>query len=105
MEANKLSKKSLIEREKKRHYLVQKYLKKRFAVKKSLKQTKLMEEQFELQIKLQKLPRDSAPNRLHNRCSVTGRPKSFYRSFNLSRNTLREYALRGLLPGVKKSSW
>ena len=100
-----MSKKSMIEREKRRFVLVQKYLKKRQAIKNALKQADSMEDKFQLQIKLQQLPRNSAPSRLHNRCNITGRPKGFYRDFNLSRNTLREYALKGLLPGVKKSSW
>lgn len=100
-----MSKKSMIEREKTRFALVQKYLKKRQNIKNALKQANSMEEKFQLQIKLQQLPRNSAPSRLHNRCNITGRPKGFYRNFNLSRNTLREYALKGLLPGVKKSSW
>ncbi|KAL6766097.1 rps14 (chloroplast) [Auxenochlorella protothecoides x Auxenochlorella symbiontica] len=100
-----MSKKSMIEREKTRFALVQKYLKKRQDIKSALKQANSMEEKFQLQIKLQQLPRNSAPSRLHNRCNITGRPKGFYRNFNLSRNTLREYALKGLLPGVKKSSW
>jgi small subunit ribosomal protein S14 len=94
-----MSKKSMIEREKTRFALVQKYLKKRQNIKNALKQANSMEEKFQLQIKLQQLPRNSAPSRLHNRCNITGRPKGFYR------NTLREYALKGLLPGVKKSSW
>uniref|UniRef100_UPI0030013498 ribosomal protein S14 n=1 Tax=Prototheca fontanea TaxID=2836215 RepID=UPI0030013498 len=100
-----MAKKSLIEREKKRYFLVQKYLKKRQNIKNTLKKTQLLEEKFKLQIKLQNLPRNSALNRLHNRCSISGRPKGFFRDFSLSRNTLREYALKGLLPGVIKSSW
>uniref|UniRef100_UPI003001DB29 ribosomal protein S14 n=1 Tax=Prototheca miyajii TaxID=2034260 RepID=UPI003001DB29 len=105
-----MSKKSLIEREKKRYWLVQKYLKKRLAIKDLLKRTKFtststLDDKIKLHLKLQNLPRNSAPTRLHNRCSVTGRPKSFIRSFQVSRNVLREYALKGLLPGVRKSSW
>nr|YP_009478293.1 ribosomal protein s14 [Prototheca cutis]BBD20200.1 ribosomal protein s14 [Prototheca cutis] len=102
-----MSKKSIKEREKKKNFLVQKYLKKRCSIKKLLKNNKNLNksEDFLLRLKLQKLPRNSAPTRLHNRCSVSGRPKSFNRDFQLSRNVLREYALKGLLPGVIKSSW
>nr|AHK10006.1 ribosomal protein S14 [Prototheca wickerhamii] len=100
-----MSKKSMIEREKVRFSLVQKYLKKRQNLKNALKHANSIEEKFKLQIKLQQLPKNSAPSRLHNRCNITGRPKGFYRDFNVSRNILREYALKGLLPGVTKSSW
>ncbi len=54
---------------------------------------------------LQKLPRNSSATRLHNRCSVTGRPKGFIRQFGISRITFREMASQGLIPGVKKASW
>jgi small subunit ribosomal protein S14 len=54
---------------------------------------------------LQKLPRNSNPNRLRNRCSLTGRPRGFIRQFGLSRITFREMASKGLIPGVKKASW
>jgi small subunit ribosomal protein S14 len=54
---------------------------------------------------LNKLPRDSSPTRVRNRCAVTGRPRAYYRKFGLSRIALRDLALRGELPGVTKSSW
>lgn len=54
---------------------------------------------------LQKLPRNSSPTRLNNRCNVTGRVRSYYRKFGVSRLVLREFALQGKLPGVVKSSW
>ncbi|MCW3086404.1 MAG: ribosomal protein [Bacteroidetes bacterium] len=54
---------------------------------------------------LQKLPRNSAPTRQRNRCKLTGRPRGYSRQFGLSRNTFREMALDGLIPGVTKSSW
>ncbi len=54
---------------------------------------------------LQKLPKNASPVRLHNRCSLTGRPKGYMRQFGLSRITFREMALKGLIPGVKKASW
>ncbi len=54
---------------------------------------------------LRKLPRDSSPTRLNNRCEVTGRPKGYLRKFQMSRIAFREYAHKGQIPGVKKSSW
>lgn len=54
---------------------------------------------------LQLLPRNSASTRLHNRCKLTGRPRGYYRKFGISRLVLREMALRGEIPGVKKASW
>ncbi|MCY8936049.1 30S ribosomal protein S14 [Peribacillus frigoritolerans] len=54
---------------------------------------------------LAKLPRDSSPTRVHNRCGVTGRPRGYMRKFNMSRIVFRELAHKGQLPGVKKSSW
>ncbi|MEQ9116099.1 MAG: 30S ribosomal protein S14 [Rickettsiales bacterium] len=64
-----------------------------------------IEERFDAQLKLAKLPRNSAKIRLRNRCQITGRPRGFYRRFGLSRILLRELASSGDLPGVKKSSW
>lgn len=54
---------------------------------------------------LQKLPRNASPVRLRNRCMITGRPRAYYRKFGISRLVFREMALRGEIPGVKKSSW
>lgn len=54
---------------------------------------------------LRKLPRDSSPTRVRNRCSITGRPRGYVRHFGLSRNMFREMALNGLIPGVRKASW
>lgn len=54
---------------------------------------------------LSRLPRNSNPNRLHNRCKLTGRPKGYMRQFGLSRITFREMASAGLIPGIKKASW
>ncbi len=56
-------------------------------------------------IALQKLPKNSSPVRLHNRCMFTGRARGFHRKFGVSRLVLREMALRGEIPGLKKSSW
>ena len=63
------------------------------------------EEKMDIQRKLQKLPRNSNPSRVVRRCALTGRPKGVYRKFGLSRTKLRELAMSGKLPGIKKSSW
>ncbi|MCB9611806.1 MAG: 30S ribosomal protein S14 [Sandaracinus sp.] len=63
------------------------------------------EEKIEAQEKLQKLPRNSTPVRIRNRCAVTGRPRAYYRKFGLSRIALRELGHRGEVPGLTKSSW
>ncbi len=67
--------------------------------------TTTIEERFEAQLELSKLPRNSSKVRQRNRCKVTGRPRGFYRKFQVSRISLRELAAFGLIPGVKKSSW
>jgi small subunit ribosomal protein S14 len=100
-----MAKKSMIERDRKRAYLIKKYAQKRNRLLMEIKQASSMEEKFSLHRKLQQLPRNSAPTRAHNRCTITGRPKGYFRDFGLSRHVLREYALQGLLPGVVKSSW
>ncbi len=64
-----------------------------------------MEERFEAQLKLSRLPRNSAPSRVRNRCQLTGRPRGVYRKFKMSRIALRELASTGLIPGMVKSSW
>jgi small subunit ribosomal protein S14 len=63
------------------------------------------EDRFEAQLKLAELPRNSSDTRLHNRCTLTGRPRGYYRKFKLSRIALRELASSGLIPGMVKSSW
>ncbi len=100
-----MAKKSMIEREKKRARLAQKYAAKREALKEEFRTAETYEEKMELHRQLQRLPRNSAPSRRRNRCLVTGRPRAYYRDFGLSRNVLREWAHEGLLPGVVKSSW
>lgn len=100
-----MSKKALIERHRKRLLKVQKYYVKRLNFKKQIKAASPLAKKFQLQQKLQKLPRDSSYIRLHNRCLLSGRPKGFFRDFQLSRHFLREMALLGFLPGVKKASW
>jgi len=100
-----MAKKSMIERDRKRFVLVTKYASKRASLKAAIQAAESMEEKLQLHRKLQQLPRNSAPVRLHSRCSITGRPRGFFRDFGLSRHVLREYASQGLLPGVTKSSW
>jgi small subunit ribosomal protein S14 len=84
----------LIAREERRMRLVEKYAEKRATLKAS--------GDFEA---LQRLPRNSSPVRLHNRCTITGRPRGYYRKFGLCRNQFRALALEGKIPGVRKASW
>jgi len=100
-----MAKKGMIEREKKRQNLVDKYADKRAELKEQIRTSTSPRERFQLQRELQRLPRNSSRTRLHNRCNVTGRPRGYYRDFGLSRNVLREWAHKGYLPGVVKSSW
>jgi small subunit ribosomal protein S14 len=95
----------MIEREKKRQILVAKYADKRKDLKLKMKGASSFADKLAYQAALQKLPKNSSPTRLHNRCSVTGRPKGYFRHFGVSRHVLREMAHEGLLPGVTKSSW
>ncbi len=89
-----MARKSVIARETKREKLVARYAEKRKALKEA-----------EDWVGLDKLPRNSSPVRLHNRCKLTGRPKGYMRKFGISRVTFREMALEGKIPGVTKASW
>ena len=101
-----MAKKSMIEREKKRERLVAQYAAKRAALKEIANdESKPMEERFKARLKQAKLPRNSSPSRLHNRCQLTGRPHAYYRKLKVSRIMLRELASNGQLPGMVKSSW
>ncbi|MDJ0555687.1 MAG: 30S ribosomal protein S14 [Microcoleaceae cyanobacterium MO_207.B10] len=100
-----MAKKSMIEREKKRKKLVEKYAAKREELKQQFMEAEDLEEKMEIHRQIQRLPRNSAPSRVRNRCWLTGRPRGYYRDFGLSRNVIREMAHEGLLPGVVKSSW
>nr|YP_009504648.1 ribosomal protein S14 [Cyanophora biloba]AWW13860.1 ribosomal protein S14 [Cyanophora biloba] len=100
-----MAKKSMIERDKKRKNLMNKYSLKRQQLKARLDSTDSIEEKLFLNQELQKLPRNSAPTRVRLRCWLTGRPRGNYRDFGVSRHVLREMAHQGLLPGVTKSSW
>lgn len=101
-----MAKVSMVEREKKRIRTVKKYAEKRAALKEIIRNPATSDEdRWEAQVALQKLPRNAAPTRLRNRCGLTGRPHGYYRKFGLSRNMLREAAMRGDIPGLVKSSW
>jgi small subunit ribosomal protein S14 len=100
-----MAKKAMLEREKKRERLVEKYAEKRATLKEAFRTAEDPQEKLEIHRQIQQLPRNSAPSRKHNRCWLTGRPRGYYRDFGLSRNVIREWAHQGLLPGVVKSSW
>lgn len=101
-----MAKKSMVEREKKRERLVQKYAAKRAALNEIVHDQSLpMEERFKASLKLAELPRNSSATRLHNRCQLTGRPHAYYRKLKLSRIMLRELGSFGQVPGMVKSSW
>lgn len=100
-----MAKKSMIEREKKRQAIVAKYAQKRETLKEQFAKAESQDEKMEIHRLIQRLPRNSAPCRVRNRCWVTGRSRGYYRDFGLSRHVLREMAHQGLLPGVTKSSW
>lgn len=100
-----MAKKSMLEREKKRIKLVKRYSEKRSLILNELKNTNSLEQIFEVNEKLQKLPRNSSRIRLRNRCWKTGRPRGYFRFFGLCRNALRELAHDCFLPGVTKASW
>ena len=95
----------MIQREKKRIRLEQKYAVKRSNLVKEYKKEKNFNIKLDLHSKIQKLPRNSAKIRIRNRCWKTGRPRGVFRDFGLSRHVFREMAHQCLLPGVKKSSW
>ena len=99
-----MAKDSMKAREVKRANLAKKYAAKRAALKEVIN-TGNPEEAYEAARKLQSLPLNSNPIRMHNRCKLTGRPKGYIRLFGISRIQFREMASQGLIPGVKKASW
>jgi small subunit ribosomal protein S14 len=101
-----MAKNSMIAREDKRARTVKKYAAKRAELKAIIKSPDSSdEERYNAQHRLQALPRDASPSRQRNRCRLTGRPHGYYRKFGLSRNKLREAAMRGDVPGLVKASW
>ena len=101
-----MAKTSSVEKNNRRRKLVKQYANKR-AMLKAIVQSKdvTMEERFTAQLKLAELPRNSAKNRIRNRCEITGRPRAYYRKVKMSRLALREMSNLGLIPGMVKSSW
>ena len=101
-----MAKKSMIVKNEKRIACANRYFKKRMSLKKIINDSKTSpEDRMKAIKKLRSLPLDANPNRIMNRCSVTGRPHAVYRKFKLSRITLREMASQGRIPGMTKSSW
>ena len=101
-----MAKTSSIQRNLKRIRMAKKFLKKRQELKKIINNRKLpLEERFKSQLKLAKLPKNSARTRIRNRCEITGRPHGVYRKLRISRIALRDLASKGKIPGMTKSSW
>ncbi len=101
-----MAKKSMIARENRRARMVARYAAKRAELKAIIKNPNSTPEEIDAAVlKLQKLPRDSSPVRQQRRCRITGRPHAVYRKFGLCRNKLREAAMRGDVPGLRKASW
>ncbi len=101
-----MAKKSQILRDKRRKGLIAKYADRRAELRKRLNDREVsIEEKLQIQEEFAKLPRNSCPTRLNRRCEISGRSRSYYRKFAVSRIALRDLALRGQLPGMRKSSW
>ena len=101
-----MAKKSAVERNDKRKRLVERYAAKREELKAiAVNEDLPLEERFQARLKLAELPRNSAPNRVRNRCEVSGRPRGYYRKLKMSRIALRELGSLGKIPGLVKSSW
>jgi small subunit ribosomal protein S14 len=101
-----MAKKSCIQKTKKKERLIEKYAKKRAEFKKQLDNPELdFEERVLIQEKLENLPLNSSRVRHRNRCWLTGRPRGYHRDLGLCRNSLREMAHKGLIPGLTKASW
>ena len=100
-----MAKESMKAREVKRAKLIARYAEKRAALKKVIATTNDIAEAYEAARKLQAIPKNADPIRLHKRCKITGRPRGYMRQFGISRIQFREMASQGLIPGVKKASW
>ncbi len=101
-----MTKKSIIARENKRSFLIKKFFLKRKGLKKIISSNKTSsKDRWKSIIKLQNLPRNSSIVRHRNRCKLTGRPHAYLRKFGLSRIKFREFAVKGYIPGLRKSSW
>jgi small subunit ribosomal protein S14 len=101
-----MAKKSSVEKNNRRRRLAKKFSGRRARLK-AIAQDKErpMEERFAASLKLAELPRNSSPNRVRNRCEVTGRPRAYYRKLKMSRLALRDLGSKGMIPGMVKSSW
>ena len=101
-----MAKKSQLFRDDKRRKLIAKYAAKRAELRQRLNDREVSnEEKLEIQEQFAKMPRNSCPTRINRRCRVSGRSHAYYKKFSISRIALRDLALRGQLPGVRKSSW
>lgn len=101
-----MAKKSAIEKNNRRKKLVAQYAARRDALKAAAMDENLsLEERFKARLKLAELPRNSAANRVRNRCEVSGRPRGYYRKMRISRIALRDLGALGKVPGLVKSSW
>jgi small subunit ribosomal protein S14 len=101
-----MAKKSVIARQRKRERTVERYALRRSQLKAALRAPSTsVEERWQLQQQFKRLPRDASPVRLRNRCQITGRARGVYRMFGLARSLVRLHAMRGELPGLRKSSW
>jgi small subunit ribosomal protein S14 len=101
-----MAKKSSIEKNNRRKRLAAQYADKRAKLKaQALNEALPLEERFAARMKLAKLPRNSAPTRVRNRCEISGRPRGYYRKLRMSRIAMREYGAAGMIPGLVKSSW
>ena len=101
-----MAKLSQVLRDQRRKKLIEKHAEKRAELRKRLNDPNVsIEEKFEIQEAFAKLPRNSCPTRLKRRCAISGRARGYYRKFGMSRIAFRDMALKGQLPGVRKSSW
>ncbi|MEI7432138.1 MAG: 30S ribosomal protein S14 [Betaproteobacteria bacterium] len=101
-----MAKLALINRNEKRRKMVEKYATKRAELEAVFNNLNLSEEErFAARLKFQALPRNSSPVRVRNRCQLTGRPRGVYRKFGLGRSKLRDFVMRGEVPGMTKASW
>jgi small subunit ribosomal protein S14 len=101
-----MAKLALINREDKRRKMVKKFAAKRADLKAIINDVKRDDaDRMDARMKLQSLPRNASESRLRNRCEITGRPRGVFRKFGLCRNMIREFAMKGEIPGVVKASW
>ena len=101
-----MAKTSMVQRELKRAKIVARYAEKRAKIKEVIRNPMSSdEERAEAMKKLHAMPRNASPSRMRNRCAITGRPNGYYRKFGLGRNKLRESAMAGEIPGLRKASW